>query len=467
MGAGSATESAAASCAVAEPVAPGRPGRRLTPVRCAAALVVLLYAVAALPARSVVTSDFHRRQAAAFAEGHLDIRPVPPDLARLDDPYDPSANLELRTDEGVQDLAYVDGRLYSAHGLTVPLVLLPMQFAFGWSPPNWVMTFAFGCAGLLAGAWLLCRIRRRYLPDLPSWIDPTLVLALGLCSPVWALMGFGGGYEVAIAAAFACTMGGAALLFRATATPARVARVPAVFGSLLLGLAVGARPTMLPAVLMVLVAVAVVVRTCPDRRRWPVAAVLALVLPYVAVLGLIGWYNATRFGSVDEFGFLYQLSVWHMPRYPLARPAYVVPNVADYLAAAPRVSGSWPWVSLRGLIGGDRPALHTSEPTIGLLLSAPVVPVGLTCLAVGATSMWRQARPLAVLVGTGLAVAPGSLLAVSLPFNTSSLRYLVDAAPLLLMVSCLGWAWIRSRAEPTGTRGLDLAWVIALGSGSP
>ena len=431
-----------------------RTRRRPTALQLAVALVLVLYGVAALPARSTTSSDVHRRQAAALADGHLDIRPVPAELRRLADPYDPGQNIRVRLD-GVQDLAYADGRLYSAHGLTVPLLLLPSEVLLGTAPPNWVVALACAWCGFLAGVALLRRLRRRFVPSLTAWAEAAVVVALGLCSPVWLLLGAGGGYEAAIAAAFACTMAGTALLVRATEPADRVLLPSAVGGAVLLGLAVGARPTMVVGGIVVAVAAVAAWRT--GRAR----AAAAVLLPYAAVIGVLAWWNLARFGSPTEFGFGYQLSVWDMTRYPVYRAAYVGPNVADYLAAVPQVHGSWPWLSLRPLVGGNRPDAHTAEPIVGVLLLAPVLLVGLACLATSFVGMWRRARALAVAAATALVTGVLALVLVSLPFNTSTMRYAVDFTPLLLLAACAGWAWARTVAADDERRRLDVAWVAA------
>lgn len=447
------------------------------------ALVLALYAVSAvLSASDASTSDFHRRQAAALADGHFDIRPVPHELTELDDPYDAEQNLDVRVEQGVQDLAYRDGRLYSAHGLTIPVLLAPIELAFDTSPPNWAITLVAGWCGVLAGVSIMLQLRRRYMPDLPNWAVASTVLAFGLCGPVWVLMSSANGYEATIAAAFALSTVGAALLLRATEPLPHLSRWRAALGSACLALAVGARPTAIVNVVLVIVVAAVTVRVtrrpCGARRR---SADLGAVLgPFAAIGILVALTNFARFGAVTEFGFGYQLSVWDMTRYPKGRMTYLAPNLVDYVTAPPSVRSGFPWIGLRGTIGGDRPSLHTSEPIVGLLFCAPVLAVGaLAALSAGA-DMWRRVRGLAIAVAAAAATGALALVTVSLPFNTSTMRYAADAAPMLLLAACGAWAWARNRRDEDGESGqggegggkaweggavLDRAWLTALAVG--
>jgi hypothetical protein len=466
---------------------PGAPRRRWIVPACTL-VVLVLYAVSAIAlGRHATGSDLHRLQAEALADGHLDIRPVPTALSELDDPYDPGANLDVRIDEGVQDLAYRDGRLYSAHGLTTPVLLLPSEVLFGTAPPNWAITLIAGWGGALAGVWILLQLRRRFVPAASDVALGSTVLAFGLCGPVWVLMSTGNGYEAAIAVAFALTTLGAALLLRSTESLPALGRGRAALGSSCLAAAIGARPTAVVTVIVVGVVAAVVVvadrraprapGSPPRRTTAAVAADLACVVaPFVAIGALIAAANIVRFGEAGEFGFGYQLSVWDMTAYPKGRLAYLAPNLADYLTAAPRLGGRFPWIGLRDTVGGVRPEDHTSEPIVGLVFLAPVLVVGAAGLATRSHGLRTRGRGLAVALATAVATGVAALVAVSLPFNTSTLRYAADAAPMLLLAAGAAWLWARGPGGRPSDDGpddgtdadhgsLDLAWAIALALG--
>ena len=456
------------------------PRHRTWVIPLTAAVVMVLYAASAvLVARDQSGSDFHRRTAAAIAEGHLDIRPVPAELRTLPDPYDAGSNLDVRVDGDVQDLAYRDGRLYSAHGLTIPLLLVPSELAFGTSPPNWVITLVAACAGVAAAAWTLAQVRRRFLCDLPDWTTAAAVAAVGLCGPMWVVVSVGNGYEAAVAVGFALSMTGAALLLRSTerlgsTDPDRsLERARAAAGSAVLGLAVGARPTMVvTAILLAVIAAVVVARRGSRPTASLIADLLTVAGPFVVVGIGIAAANTVRFGSPTEFGFGLQLSVWDMTTYPRGRLSYLAPNLLDHVAAIPGHRSSFPWITLRPTIGGDRPSVHTSEPMIGLIFSAPVLVVGAVAALPSGGAPWARARGLGTAVAAAATTGALLLVLVSWPFNTSSLRYTADGAPLLLLAAAGAWLTVRSDAPlasgtgaGTGGRRLDRAWLVALAVG--
>lgn len=501
---------------------PSTPERRWLIPACAGVVMVLYALSATMFARDGTGTDFHRRQAAALAAGHLDIRPVPAALADMDDPYDAEQNLDVRLNGGVQDLAYRDGRLYSAHGLTIPLLLVPTELLAGAAPPNWAITLAGACTTVAAGAWALAQVRRRFVPALPDWAAASTVVAFGLCGPLWIITSVGNGYEAAIVVSAALSTLGGALLLKSTAGRSAplgrrgLSRVHAALGSALLAVAVGARPTAVVNVVIVCVVAWVVTRSdvagragahdIDDRspidldqhrrsRRW--GDLVAVVAPYVVIGTLVGLSNLVRFGSISEFGFGYQLSVWNMTEYPKGRPGYLVANMVDQLLAVPGLHRSFPWISLRPTIGGDRPTMHTSEPIVGLLFTTPALMVGAFCAVTRGATLWQRCRSLAVVALTAAATGTLGLIATSVPFNTSSLRYVVDGAPMLTLAACATWMWARTAAsdrdvsnpvpticsgvdtisdtdtetdigEATGVahaRQLDLAWLVAVVAG--
>lgn len=266
------------------------------------------------------------------------------------------------------------------------------------------------------------------------------------------------------------TMIGLALLLRATRDPAHANRLLLAAGSVSLAAAAGTRPHLAVAVAYIVLTAFVLVRS----RRGPASSggvtgdLLALVGPYLLIGALLGAYNVARFGSVTEFGTQYQLSLWNMRDYPLMKPSYIWPNIRDYVVALPRLEAKPPFVFLLdGTPVGtaQNPTRHFREPVAGVLALYPVIPAGLVVLAANARRIWRQCRPLAVLLGLSLALVPIVLLAMALPFNASTMRYTVDFAPMLILVASVGWGWsfAQYRDRLTLRRVLATCWVAAVG----
>ncbi|CAN5516510.1 hypothetical protein BH10ACT3_BH10ACT3_01660 [soil metagenome] len=445
---------------------------------CLATVVVVLaiYVATSLSGgRSLGSLDnpdgFQNLAASAFLNGQLAVAETPPGLLDEPDPYEPAYSGKYP----VHDLALYDGKLYTVHGPT-PVILSNIPYrlvGLGYLNPN-LATLAFAGAGFVAAAYLVRLLRRRFFPELATWAECSLIVAVGLATPVLWLLTIARSYEAAIACGYCLLMVGLVCLLRAVEDPARPRRLLLAAGGLSLAAAVGARPQLVLAVVFVGFTAVVVLRTRVDGEprsgRW--LDVVALAAPYVVVGAALAWFNLVRFGSVAEFGTTYQLAGWNMRTYPQMQVGYVWPNLKEYLFSGPRLEGSWPYVHLiLGTFSGDV-ALHYNEPVAGVLKLFPIIPVGLVIGLASTRRMWLRAKSLCVLSGVTFVVAMLMLASVAVAFNGATMRYSIDFAPLFIVLACVGWAWSYAptgdrpahpdRAVVTAPRLLAAVWVLAL-----
>jgi hypothetical protein len=232
------------------------------------------------------------------------------------------------------------------------------------------------------------------------------------------------------------TLVAAYFLLRSVREPSRPALWSAVLGSAAAAAAVGARPHLFVlAPFVVATGVVVYRRAASGRARW--RGLAALAVPYLAIGMVLAVYNAARFGSAGEFGTTYQLAGMNMPKYPAYRLSYLGPNVVDYLFSWPRFGLDWPFVRLRPNTFVGNPAVHSNEPVAGVVVLSPLIAFGLACAI--ATRSWasRHLRPVLALAALAVAASFLSLVALSLPFNASTMRYSVDFAPLLVVAATI------------------------------
>ncbi len=436
-------------------------------------IVLMLYLVASVPAVVVLQKgkdpNFHARLADSLMHGHLDIRPVPAGLLELSDPYDPTANESFRFAGGAHDFALYEGRLYSVHGPTQAVLLhIPWRLLGLSDPPDYLATLLFVSIGFLAAVGIIVQLRVRFMPTLAVWAECSMIGAVGLATPAWWILTIGRGYESSIACGYALVMTGLAVLLSAMHDPDRPNRWMLALGAFCLAAAVGARPHLFVAGAYLVLTGYFIARS---RRRAGATSGLGLDLvaltgPYLFVGALLGAYNLARFGSLTEFGTQYQLSYWNLRTYPLVKLSYLAPNLWDYLVALPRLDAKLPFFFLQESTSTRGPEIrgHFHEGVAGVLPLYPVIPVGLIICAANARKMWRRARPLAVLLGLSLVLALVVLVALSLPFNSSTMRYTVDFAPALILTASIGWGWSYAQYSdrPGVRRVLGSAWVIAL-----
>ncbi|MGH7956860.1 MAG: hypothetical protein ACREH8_07590, partial [Opitutaceae bacterium] len=189
-------------------------------------------------------------QTDGFRAGQLNmVKPVPPGLSELSDPYDPNANAAFRApqEDGsrLHDLSYYNGKLYLYFGVTPILVLFgPWLLITGGHFPQELAVLVFCSIGFLAGAWLYCQVARRFFPEARDSMVAAGLLAIGFAGGVPPLLLHPEIYEVPISCGFAYAMLALAMVWKALAAEKRPA-CWLMLGSLCYGLAVAARPSLL------------------------------------------------------------------------------------------------------------------------------------------------------------------------------------------------------------------------------
>jgi hypothetical protein len=399
------------------------------------------------PNPAPIAYNFQNQISNSLLDGKLSLEIDPPEaLLRLHDPYDPIANSQYRQ-QGLHDLSLYKGRLYAYFGPT-PAILLYIPFRIlrvGALSPT-LATLIFCALGFLFSLALFRLLVRWCYREIPVWMHCVAVITLGLGLPAAWMVYIGRDYEATIACAYTLLFAGAYFLARGILVGS--SRRFLAVGSVALGLAVAARPTMIVTSVFVLVAALLVLRAgFDDARRNSFLA--ALITPYVVIGLLIALYNYARFDSVIEFGQSYQLAGFNPRTYQYGSLSYLPRGLYYYLFSPGRVMDDYPYLFLRESTL-DIPRLlqnhgYQNEPVAGLFTNMPVAMVGFSLLA---TRIRRAARlfpkTLVTLAGL-LAPAAGAVLLISYQFRGATMRYELDFVPLIVFGSLFAWvAWNKS-----------------------
>jgi hypothetical protein len=457
---------------------PARPDV-LAPLRWArshVALVVFCAAVGAYYLWSVWSSgspftfgtsgpDAYNQLSTGFLHGHLYL-PLQPDphLVQLPNPYDPIANGPFRNEQGSHDLSLYKGHFYLYWGPTPALLaFLPFRLLPLGDLPQGLAIFVFSFVGFCCSVAVLRALARRVAPDVPRWMLGAAALALAAGNAIPFTERRASVYEVAITAGFCLTFIALYLLVTGLQDGVRPRRL--AFASLALGLAVGARPTMIvPALGLVVIAVWLVRRTADAQLRRTYA--LSLLGP-VAVVGMaLAAYNAARFGSPLDFGQKYQLSSYDPATKDPNKLAYVPPGLWYYLLARPHFTLGFPFVHLVPpplSYPGTAPKQYDAVESIGGLLFL----VPFTLMAFATPLVLRGGVRRAAL--SMIAAAAVIILMTSFALWGATMRYEVDFSSLLIVAAALGWiAWTlsqhgRRRRLLAMGGGALIAWGVACG----
>jgi tetratricopeptide (TPR) repeat protein len=415
------------------------------------ALVLIFFAWAAQPGLRQVTNpeakdSYYNLLVQGFRAGHLSlIKPAPPGLVQLTDPYNPGLNAPYLTD--LLDMSYYKGKLYLYFGITPALVLFwPYAATTGHYLSDKHAVTVFFATGFLAAAWLLCAVWRRYFPSVSIWVVALGVLAMGLTLGALNIMSlFCDVYAVAPICGFAFTMLALAWLWCSLHEPKRE-----VFwlmaASLAYGLAVGSRPSVLFGMIILLLPAARAWRTAAGPGAWRRTGYLAAAgLGPILLIGLgLMVYNDLRFDNPFEFGWHYQLTGYEPGTARQFSLDYLGFNLWYYFFEPMRWSGHFPFlqpVTLPPLPVGFCPPLES----FGGLLFANF-PLMLLVLAVPLA--WKNRPPEHSALGWFLAAVSLLFLICGLTlclFFSANYRYALDFAPGLLLLAVIGLlAWKRA-----------------------
>ena len=402
--------------------------------------------------------DHYNLLVQGFRAGQLSLKKeVPPGLAQLADPYDPSAHTSYRE---VGDMSYYKGKLYLYFGVTPAVVLFwPYVALTGHYLSQKDAAVIFCLVGFLVSAGLLWALWRRYFAEVNVAVVAAGTLALGLATLVPLMLSRCGVWEVPISCGYALTMLALAAIWKALHEPKRRCWWLAA-ASVAYGLAVGARPSLLFGAVVLLVPVAQAWR---ERRKvW--TSLLAATVP-IALIGLgLMIYNFLRFDSAFDFGGHYQLAADRLLTRQFFSLRYLGFNFRVYFLEPARWSGRFPFV--HDITVPPLPAGHglAEQQTFGILTDIPLV-----WLALAVPLAWRERS------AEGRSVLGGFLAAVALLFWIGALtlglffyaagRYEVEFLPALVLLAVTGILSLERAVagQPVRRRAMRWGWSLLLG----
>jgi hypothetical protein len=398
-----------------------------------------------------------------FLAGHLHLQvAADPGMLALPNPYDPAVNQNLAL--GIHDLSLYHDKLYLYWGPTPALVLyMPFRLLGLGDLPDTTAIFLFAFVGFCFSIACLRALAQRFAPDAPRWMLGAATVALAFSNALPFTLRRVAIYEIAIAAGFCLSFIALYLVITGLRDGVRLGRLGTA--SLFVGLAVGARPTMIVWALGLVAVAAVLYRRTPDRRAR--AQIVGVLLGPVAVVGiLLILYNVARFGSPMDFGQKYQLAGYDPATREGNKLAYVPPGMWYYLLSRPHLTPGFPFIYLAPPPESypfTAPVHYDGVEFVGGLL--PTAPFVLFALAAPFVLRGTARRVALGLIASGLLI----IVMASFAIWGATMRYEVDFASVLLIAAALGWVGWAARLSGlrrrllTGGGVLLIAWGAACG----
>jgi len=416
---------------------------------------------------SKAEDDYYNLLVQGFSSGQLSVkRDAPPELAKLSNPYDPSANATSvwSVQHFCYEMSYYEGRLYLYFGVTPALVLFwPSEALTGQYCSHKDAVVIFDAVGFLVAAWLLFAVWRRYFADTTIWNVAVGAIALGLAPCFMDQLSYCDLHEVPRSCGFAFTMLALAAVWNALHQPVR--RILwLVLGSVAYALAVGARPTLLPGIVIVLMPVALNWRSSTESASvWKkICMVAAAIMPAMLVGAGLATYNFLRFGDPLEFGWRYQLTdIENTQAHPFDWH-YLWFNFKFYFLQPLHWSDTFPFIH-----AGTWPSLPAhyygvGNPYCGILVNYPLVWVSLAVTLLWAKPITETLALRGFIWATTLLFVTGAVTLCG--FFCGSSSYLSDFMPALMMLAVIGACSLESALKGKGRRLLwfRICWFLLL-----
>jgi hypothetical protein len=480
---------------------PAGPERRWTAL-AAGALTVVIIGITYVGLVSVwhwtewpATTTYYGMLGEAFTQGktYLPIEP-PSELASLENPYARGAWAPLN---GAANLSYYQERYYLYWGPAPAVVLAVLNMLGAPGLGDQVVVFAAISFILLFSSLTIFRLKRVYFEGLPLWLTIAGLVVVATIHPMLWFQNSPSVVTAAIASGQAFLVGGVYFVVRAL-TDKNAGPTNYAAAGTLWALAMASRLTTAAPVSMLILGVAILaLRRARASQGHKAEAVnmVSLLVPLGLVLGLYGWYNLIRFGSLFETGFRFQFTEFDLSakldKGTIFSLRYLVPNTLYYLLAPVRPISSFPFLRAvyyeypfftQLLSRFAVPAEYRVEDATGLVFAAPTLLFAVTFVRKwlydeipresrkDPSAIHAVGRPLtdqgsigSLLLLAGLA----GVVPIFLFFYTTT-RYEMDFVPLFAIVAVLGmWRlYVDTRPYPIQSRLATGAIILIVTAGT-
>jgi hypothetical protein len=278
-------------------------------------------------------------------------------------------------------------------------------------------------------------------------------------------------------------MGGFLLLYSAFHS-ASIHKGQLALAALAFGLAGGTRISLLPSVVFLSLMILWRIYSSHDRKlSRSLSAFAAVAVPLAVIACSLAGYNYARFGSMFEFGHRYQLSGLSLTEDygDQTSISYMLPNFYTYVLRRPSLGGEFPFVTVPWIKEDMWPSFirlpenyYYPEPAAGIPFVVPLIGFAAILvirwfwLLVNGDISWVDkkesiARDLFSWFGLCILGYIVIQMLILFIFVSSSLRYLFDLTPALIVLSSVfvGYYVNWAEKEPYAIKMIAVLWLLS------
>lgn len=265
----------------------------------------------------IIDPNQYNVYANSLLQGHLYLDlDVPQWLQHMDNPYDMAMRTQLGQETGQPyfwDYAFYQGKYYSYFGvLPVILAYIPFKLVTGQNLRTDFAVAAFAVLAIVAIIFCVYQILERYIGDYSVGLLTISILVMVVASQIVSLSFDPRFYALPNVLSLVCTLTGLGLWINAT-THRKFFVGKLALGAVLIGLNLGDRPIF---VLASFLALPIFWEQITKERiffsKRGIGNTCAVIVPILACGIATMAYNYARFGSVFDFGVLYNLTSSNM-----------------------------------------------------------------------------------------------------------------------------------------------------------
>lgn len=272
------------------------------------------------------------------------------ELLKMNNPYDTRLrNSIVGTGNYSWDYAFYNGKYYVYFGVVPCLILfLPLKAFFNYNLPVNTAACIFTAIYIIIAFRFINTVIKKLFGNIPFLMQLMLSEMFVFCSALFPVLIKMDLYCIPNITALSFSLLGLDMWLNSVNKDGNIiSNIKIFIGSLCLALAVGCRPQFaMASFLSVFIFKDVVIKKIKFDyiKGRDILSLIAFVLPYVVIGSMLMYYNYARFGSVTDFGAMYNLTTNDMTKrgFRLGRVPY---GIFAYLFQIPELTTSFPYLN--------------------------------------------------------------------------------------------------------------------------